>query len=106
MTSCLGGARPRSQGASPHSIDVISEEPTRGAGGKNPAFLVSTMATIQRPPTAKEFVIRSVLVWREAADTLVDCEEDLSATIVDCEERVSLIDLLPASAGPRGGSEG
>jgi hypothetical protein len=34
------------------------------------------MARLQRPPTLKEIVMRSLLEWREPADTLVD-EQDL-----------------------------
>jgi hypothetical protein len=33
------------------------------------------MNQLQRPPTLKEFVIHSLLVWRER-DTLVDHEEE------------------------------
>lgn len=40
------------------------------------------MARLQRPPTLKEIVMRSLLQWREPADTLVDDELDVRTTEV------------------------
>src|SRR5208337_2665369 len=40
------------------------------------------MARLQRPPTLKEIVMRSLLQWREPADTLVDDEIDARTTEV------------------------
>ena len=50
------------------------------------------MGTLQRPPTIKEFVIRSILGWRDAADTIVDPEEVGSPEVID---RVTEVDPLP-----------
>lgn len=44
---------------------------------------------LQRPPTAKEFVIHSILGGRQAADT-----------IVDEEERTTLVDPMPPPPRP------
>jgi hypothetical protein len=34
------------------------------------------MARLQRPPTLKEIVMRSLLSYREPADTIVDSDDD------------------------------
>jgi hypothetical protein len=39
------------------------------------------MAKLQRPPTLKEIVMRSLLQWREPADTLVDPHEGPDADL-------------------------
>ena len=54
------------------------------------------MGPFQRPPTLKEIVIQSLLRWRDAADTVVDSDEELQSTVVDPEDRVTEIDPFPA----------
>ncbi len=39
------------------------------------------MAKLQRPPTLKEIVMRSLLQWREPSDTLVDPGEGPDADL-------------------------
>jgi hypothetical protein len=51
---------------------------------------VSGMGALQRPPTIKEFVIRSILARREPAPTLVDREDEsptgvLAREVLDAE---------------------
>jgi hypothetical protein len=51
---------------------------------------------LQRPPTIKEFVIHSILGWREAADTLVDDEPPSGAIEPESEpERVTMLPPAP-----------
>jgi hypothetical protein len=54
---------------------------------------------LQRPPTIKEFVIRSILGWREAADTIVDCDDEAPTAVLGrdepVEERVTEVDPMP-----------
>jgi hypothetical protein len=51
---------------------------------------------LQRPPTLRELVFRSILRLRDAADTLVDREEVVPQAALDGEDRVTDIDLPAA----------
>ncbi len=55
------------------------------------------MARLQRPPTLKEIVMRSLLQWREPADTLVDDEEDLDARTTEVPQAAPW-DMPPPAA--------
>ena len=54
------------------------------------------MAKLQRPPTLKEIVMRSLLAWREPADTIVDEEDDRPTEIPDPAEdaRPTLVSVV------------
>lgn len=54
------------------------------------------MAKLQRPPTLKEIVMRSLLAWREPADTIVDDENDRPTEIPETPEdaRPTLVSVV------------
>jgi hypothetical protein len=57
---------------------------------------------LQRPPTLKEIVMRSLLGWREPADTIVDAEDERTTEIPSLPEepRPTLISVVFDLCGP------
>jgi hypothetical protein len=61
------------------------------------------MAQLGRPPTAKEFVIQSILGWREPAPTLVDIPVEMEEEVLPAP-RTTEVSIVFDLAAPRTGS--
>ena len=53
------------------------------------------MPTLQKPPTVREIIMRSILSVRNALDTLIDREEAKAPAGVESSDRVTEVDPLP-----------